>query len=60
MVAPFEGSKPTLRTIPEPSVLLIRVRVKVVSTLEKFTELLEKGSENSIDYEYKKTLRKMK
>ena len=42
----FVGSNPTLRTIPERSVLLIRVRVKVVSTLEKFTELLEKKSEN--------------
>ena len=54
------GSNPTLRTIPQPSVLLIRVRVKIASTLEEFTELLEKGSENIIDYEYKKTLRKRK
>jgi len=32
------------------------VRVKVASTLEEFTELLEKGSEHISDYEDKKTL----
>jgi len=56
----FVGLKPTLRAIPERSVLLIRVRLKGASTLEEFTELLEKGSENISDYEDKKTLRKRK
>jgi len=49
------GLNPALRTIPERSVLLIRVRVKGSSTLEKFTDLFQRGSENIIDYEYKKT-----
>jgi len=34
--------------------------VKGSSTLEKFTELLEKWSENIVNYEDKKTMRKRK
>jgi len=34
--------------------------VKIASTLEEFTELLEKGSSHIIDYEDKKTQKKEK